>query len=198
MNISPALLGVVLAGGQSRRMSGHDKHQILLGGKKLLSHITDRIYPQVDDLIINSNNDNISNTFKVVPDIESHLGPIGGLYSALKYAFQNGYDQIVTVPCDTPFIPDNYVDELKKEHEKNCTIAYSGGRLHPVLGLWDVALIKDVMTSIEEKNLKLMTLLENIDHSICRWPNDPDPFFNINSPEEFEIAESRLKAMRRS
>ena len=196
MKNSPALLGVVLAGGQSRRMSGHDKHQILLGGKTLLTHVTDRLDPLVDNLIINSNNENISDAYKVVPDIESHLGPIGGLYSALKYASENGYDQIVTTPCDTPFVPENYVDQLKKGHAKSCTIVGSGDRLHPVLGLWDVAVLNDVKASIEEKNLKLMTLLENIDHTICRWPDEPDPFFNINKPEDVKIAESRLKSLK--
>lgn len=192
MNNVSSLLGVILAGGQSRRMDGIDKYGISIGGKTLINHISERLSPQVTNLIINAQDTNILAGVKVVPDQESHLGPIGGLYSALNYALENDYRKIVTVPCDTPFIPYDFVEKLLGIKDSTCVIAYSGGRLHPVLGLWDVSIINDVKTSIESGEYTLMKLIKKLDYIECRWTEKPDPFFNINTPEDIKVAESRF------
>jgi len=192
MNNVSSLLGVILAVGQTRRMDGIDKYGISVGGKTLINHISERLSPQVTNLIINAQDPNILEGFKVVPDQESHLGPIGGIYSALKYALENDYRKIVTVPCDTPFIPYDFVEKLLGIKDSSCVIACSGGRLHPVLGLWDVSIINDVKTSIESGEYTLMKLIKKLDYIECRWTENPDPFFNINTREDIKVAESRF------
>lgn len=194
MKDTSPLLGVILAGGKSRRMDGQDKYCLPFGENTLFSHIADRLGPQVDKLIINANKPANFKRYEVVPDEKSNLGPIGGLYSALKYASQNGYKKIVTVPCDTPFIPGNFVEKLVGCEESRCVVASSLSRIHPVLALWDISVIDDVMTSIEHGERKLMTLLKGMDHGVCQWAEGPDPFFNINTPEDLKIAESRLNS----
>jgi molybdopterin-guanine dinucleotide biosynthesis protein A len=192
MKDTPPLLGVILAGGKSRRMDGFDKYHIPLCGKTLFAHIADRLSPQVTDLIVNANDPSDFDGFKVVPDQESGLGPIGGIYSALQFASQNGFKKIVTVPCDTPYIPDNLVDKLLKIGKSRCIVASSQSGLHPVLAIWDVSALNDVKTSIERGERKLRRIIKAVDYTECIWSEGDDPFFNINTPDDLRIAESRL------
>lgn len=192
MNNGLGLLGVILAGGQSRRMGKVDKHRISIGGKTLITHISDRLSPQVTELIINSNDKDDFDRFKVVPDKESSLGPIGGIYTTLSYALEKGYQKIITAPCDTPFIPDNFIEKLLEFQDKPCVIASSAGRIHPVLALWDVSIINDVKTSIGRGEYSLMRLIEKLDYIECKWQEKPDPFFNINTPDDILIAKDRF------
>ena len=192
MKDASPLLGVVLAGGSSRRMDGFDKYQIPLCGKTLLAHIVDRLSPQVTELIVNANDPTYFEGFKVVPDQESGLGPIGGIFSALQFASQNCFKKIVTVPCDTPFIPDDLVEKLLKNNKSRCTVASSLSGLHPVLAIWDVSALNDVKTSIERGERKLRRIIKAVDYTECIWSEGDDPFFNINTPDDLRIAESRL------
>lgn len=192
MKDKPPLLGVILAGGQSRRMGGRDKYQLSIGEKTLFAHTVERLNPQVDDLIINANDPAAFDGYKVVPDLESNLGPIGGLSASLHYAAENGYEKIVTVPCDTPFIPPDFVERLWQFNESSCVVASSHSRQHPVLALWDISVINDVKASIDRGERKLMTFIKGLDHAECHWSGEPDPFFNINTPDDLIAAKSRL------
>ena len=192
MKDTPPLLGVILAGGQSRRMDGCDKYHIPLCGKTLLAHIVDRLSPQVTELIVNANDPADFEGFKVVPDQESGLGPIGGIFSALQFASQNSFKKIVTVPCDTPFIPNDLIERLLKNNKSRCTVASSLSGLHPVLAIWDISALIDVKMSIEHGERKLRRIIKAVDYTKCIWSEGDDPFFNINTPDDLRIAESRF------
>jgi molybdopterin-guanine dinucleotide biosynthesis protein A len=176
-------LGIILAGGMSRRMGGNDKFLETLGGQTILKHIKTRLSPQVDKMVFNHNKPVGNDDIEVVSDIISDAGPLGGIHAALSYAKDKGIDRIVTVPCDTPFIPMDYVSRLKKSR-KPLVIASSKGRLHPVLALWHVSLLEKMATSLENGDLKLMMFIKNIDHDVVNWDDKPDPFFNINTPDD--------------
>lgn len=188
------VLGVILAGGASRRMGGTDKFLMLLKNKPILEHIIDRLRPQVSDLIINSNNPDVLNQYdlEVVPDIKAGLGPLGGLSAALSYAKRKGYEKIVTVPCDTPFIPNDFLEKLLNNDNQKAVVAKSSGRLHPVIGLWHVSILGDVKASLENNNHKMMTLIKELGADEQTWDTPLDPFININTPEDLKEAEKRL------
>lgn len=192
MNNAISLLGVILAGGQSRRMGNIDKHSVSFGGKTLIKHISERFLPQVNNLIINANNKDQFEGYKVVPDWESSLGPISGIYASLNYAREKGFQKIVTIPCDTPFIPTDFVVRLLQLQDNPCVVASSGGQLHPVLALWDISIINDVKASIEKEEYKLMNLIKKLNYVECEWTEKRDPFFNINTPADIKIAETRI------
>ncbi|MDG1437607.1 MAG: molybdenum cofactor guanylyltransferase MobA [Emcibacteraceae bacterium] len=183
--ISP--LGVILAGGMSRRMDGNDKFLEVINGQTILNHIKTRLSPQVDKMVFNHNKPRDSEGLEVVSDIISNAGPLGGIHTALSYAKEKGIDRIVTVPCDTPFIPMDYVLRLRNV-DKPLVIASSKNRLHPVLALWHVSLLETVEASLENGERKLMRLIENIDYSVVHWDGEPDPFFNINTPDDLSRA----------
>lgn len=189
---SAPVLGVILAGGRSSRMGGNDKFLLDLRGKKILDHIIERFEPQVARLILNANRP-IDTSLEVVPDIVSAHGPLGGLYSAFTFAKENGYSQIVTVPCDTPFIPDDFVSKLLEQSENPITVAKSQERIHPVLALWQISLLDDLKETIDNNQLKMMTWISRYVVTEVSWDSEPDPFFNINTAEDLAKAELRLK-----
>ena len=98
--------GIVLAGGQGRRMGGVDKGLQPLHGKPLIAHVLARLAPQVDRVVINANQNLEAYAcfgHRVVPDaIGGFAGPLAGLHAGLG-AIE--HELAVTVPCDSPFLP---------------------------------------------------------------------------------------------
>ncbi|MDG1707823.1 MAG: molybdenum cofactor guanylyltransferase MobA [Emcibacteraceae bacterium] len=177
------LLGVILAGGMSRRMGGNDKFLETLDEDTIFNHIISRFSSQVEKLVINHNKSKQWEDIEVVSDIILGAGPLGGIHAVLNYAKEKGFDRIVTVPCDTPFIPMDYVSRLF-ECDKPLVIASSRNRIHPVLALWHISLLDKVANALEKGDLKLMNLIKGLDHEVVNWEDAPDPFFNINTPED--------------
>lgn len=184
------VLGVILAGGTSRRMNYHDKHQLLLDDNSILDHIIKSVDPQVETLLFNSNNDAVEVELDMLPDIESGLGPMGGIYAGMIYAKQNGYDKLLTVPSDTPFLPKNLVYKFMKQIEMPIVVACSNDQMHPTIALWSLELIEELKVALEQRNLRLMSWVAEHEHGLVNW-NDPiDPFFNINTPDDLKKAQS--------
>ena len=136
MTINTHITGVILAGGQARRMGGQDKGLIMLNDKPMIEYIIEAFKPQTSKLIINANrNHEFYSEYGldiVADELSGFCGPLAGMASALQ-AIENNY--MVTVPCDTPFIPIDLVqrltDALKKESTE-ISVAHNGDRIQPV------------------------------------------------------------------
>lgn len=186
------LLGVILAGGQSRRMGSYDKFLMTLGKRRIIDHIVDRLGPQVDRIILNADRLDLDITLEVVPDIPDfgcHAGPMSGLITALKYAKKHSYKKIITVSADAPFIPDNFVEMLTHHSSSPIVVAKSNGHLHPTHALWDISIIDDLEIAMKNDERKMMSWLKTQKTVEIEWRNNPDPFFNINTPEDLVEAE---------
>ena len=101
------ILPVVLAGGKSERF-GEDKSQALLGDKMLIDFILSEVINEFDEILIVANNPIkhlVSDKIKKIRDLKKNLGPLGGVFSAMKWIKNNHkkYQWIVTFPSDTPF-----------------------------------------------------------------------------------------------
>src|SRR5262245_16660469 len=142
------VIGLLLAGGQSRRMGGGDKCLRLLGGETILARIIARVGPQVRRLVLNANGDPArfaSYKLPVVADsVEGFAGPLAGVLAGLDWAAANAPDcpWVASVPTDAPFLPPDLVDRLLAAVEQGADMACaaSGGQPHPVVGLWPVRL----------------------------------------------------------
>ena len=120
------LLGVVLAGGQSRRF-GSDKALALLDGRPLIEHVIERLARQVEDLVLVGRS---YGTWQMVADHPSMgLGPLGGLCGALRFARDAGFDGILSTGCDLPELPLDLRERLVGEGP-----AVIAGQ--PLLGYW--------------------------------------------------------------
>jgi molybdopterin-guanine dinucleotide biosynthesis protein A len=195
-----APLGLVLAGGLARRMGGGDKAHIRIGGATILQRVLATLTPQCTGVILNANGDpaRFADTgLPVVPDsVADFPGPLAGILAGLDWAAAHRPDvaDIVSVPGDCPFLPDDLVARLEAARQAAqvpLACARSGEWRHPVVALWRVALRDDLRLALVKEDLRkieLWTARHGI--AIADWPAAPvDPFFNVNTPEDVAEAE---------
>ncbi|MBX2854205.1 MAG: molybdenum cofactor guanylyltransferase MobA [Rhodobacteraceae bacterium] len=202
-------MGVILAGGQSRRMGGGDKCILSLGQKPLLAHVIDRLAPQFAAgraaIALNANGEPSRFApfgLPVIPDpVAGFLGPLVGVLAGLEWAAERGARGVVTAAADTPFPPSDLVSRLIAAAENAQTplaCAASGGRDHPTFGLWPVALRADLRRALVEEDLRKVVLWTDR-HGCARASFDDhirpgpagDPFFNVNTPEDLDAARAQ-------
>tara|TARA_B100000965_G_scaffold135303_1_gene112638 strand:+ start:757 stop:1362 length:606 start_codon:yes stop_codon:yes gene_type:complete len=190
------ILGTVLAGGKSQRF-GEDKSQAKLHGKLLIDYILNEINNEFKEILIVSNNKiKFKNSHKIslIEDFKKDQGPLGGVLSAMKWIKDKNkdYKWISTFPVDTPFfkkeILQNFFKKINFEESKLFFIKSNNTR-HNIFGIWSI----DLMEKLEED-------LNNGKRKVEDWANDvgvktiemqflnDDPFFNINSKEDFKKA----------
>ena len=194
------ILPVVLAGGKAKRF-GSNKPQAQLGDKILIDYILHEVLEQFKEILIVANepiNHLQSNKISKIEDYKKDQGPLGGVFSAMKWAKENKkkYKWISTFPSDTPFfkiyIFNQFLDQVD-ENESKLFFMNSNQKRHNIFGLWSIDLIDQL-----EKDL------ENGIRKVEKWANDiglqtinmsfekKDPFFNINTKEDLKKAEKIL------
>ena len=137
------ICGVLLAGGQARRIGGGDKCLLKIGERTLLHHVIARALPQVEDLILNTNSEPgrfSAFGLPVVADtFEGYLGPLAGILAGMRWAeSQPGITHVASFAGDTPFFPKDLVARLiavRRANGAEIVLASSRGRTHPVFGL---------------------------------------------------------------
>jgi molybdopterin-guanine dinucleotide biosynthesis protein A len=202
----PTTIGVLLAGGLSRRMGGGDKCLRPLGGRPMLAHIIERARPQVSALVINANGDPArfaSFGLPVVADtIEGFAGPLAGVLTGMEWVAQHhpGAAWLATFATDAPFFPLDLVARLHAAVARDgadVACARSDGQDHPVFGLWPVRLAADLRRAMGEGIRKVDVWTGRYKLAVAEFAAAPfDPFFNANRPEDLAEAE-RLLARER-
>lgn len=197
------VVAVLLAGGLSRRMGGQDKMLRDLGGKSILARVVARIKSQADRLLLNANGDAARFAdfgLPVAADvIEGHPGPLAGVLTGMEWARANAPDcpWVMTAPTDAPFLPRDLVQRLLaavKSEGADMVCASSGGRHHPVCGLWPVRLAGELRRAMLEEDIRKVDIwTARYRLAVVDWPTEPvDPFFNANRPEDLAEAERIL------
>ena len=198
------VVGLLLAGGQSRRMGGGDKALRLLGGIPLLARVIERLRPQVEALVLNANGDPLRFARFALPvaadSVPGFAGPLAGVLAGLDWAASHRPDcpYVVSVATDAPFLPVDLVARLAEgldEAHAELACAASGGRSHPVFGLWPVRLRDDLRRAVVDHGMRKVDLW-TARHLLATvpFPDQPvDPFFNANRPEDLETASALLK-----
>lgn len=185
-------IGLILAGGQSRRMQGRDKALLPLRGETLLAHAMHRLLPQVEALALNSNAP--SDTFSayslsVIPDrLPGFLGPLAGIHAGLT---QYPHDHLLTVAVDLPFLPFDLAERLCAGlGTLPCSYASDGDR-HALALLWRPGMAADVQEYLERGGRSLKEFLAEHGQAVrFDQPRDRGLFYNINTPEDLARAES--------
>lgn len=203
----PRIAGLILAGGQSRRMGGGDKGLLQLGGRSMLAHVIARLAPQAGQLVLNANGDPARFAelgLPVVADtIEGFVGPLGGVLAGLRWAAANAPQatHVVSVSADAPFLPHDLVVRLAAavaDRPTSIALARSGDEIHPVIGLWPVALADDLEAELKAGVRKVLRWTDKhgtvpVDFPfIAAGAETIDPFFNANTPEELDEARRLL------
>ena len=197
--------GVILAGGRATRMGGGDKGLRMVGGRRLIDHVIDRLAPQCGGLAINANGDPARLAgfgLPVLPDsLADHPGPLAGVLAGLDWAAALGATAIVTAAADTPFFPTDLVARLRAGAGPSglCLAASPDetGRVqrHPTFGLWPVALRDDLRAALVGGLRKIVIWTDAHGAGQVVFDSAPfDPFFNVNTPEDIMTAEALMRA----
>ena len=194
------LLGVILAGGQARRMGGGDKGLLPLGDGTILGHVVGRLRPQVSALALNANGDPArfaALELPVLPDgVAGFPGPLAGVLAGLDWAAGQDARAIVTAAADTPFFPADLVARLTAaagDTPLALAATREDGRTvrHPTFGLWPVALREDLRAALADGLRKVVLWTERHGAATAVF-DDPRAFFNVNTPDDLIAARAML------
>ena len=213
---SGAVVGVVLAGGEGRRMGpGVLKPLRVLAGRPMVAHVVERLRPQVMDLVIVANDP--APEFRAMgvpviadpPDIQEmaqregrRLGPLAGILAGMEWARlhhpHSGW--ILTAPADVPFLPLDLTVRLcglMHVPEPDVLMVRHGKRREHTLAIWSVKLAADLRRAILEEGMRRVeTFAQRYAFEELVWPGNAAPFLNVNTPAELSVAIHRLERVR--
>lgn len=178
--------GIVLAGGQGRRMGGVDKGLQHLRGRPMIEWVLARLAPQVAEVIVNANQ-NLPGYekygYRVVRDeIAGFAGPLAGLHAGLK---ASSHPLVVTAPCDSPFLPSDLVERLKKSlGENQLAVAKTGDQPHPVFALMKREVRESLEAFLAAGGRKIDAWYAALKVVEVSFDDEADAFRNINTLEE--------------
>ena len=205
------LVGVILAGGQAKRMgmdkTGGDKGLLKLAGVTLLERVIERLSPQVGGLVISANGDpsrfDVFGAPVVADSIEGFAGPLAGILAGLDWTAKQGGSHMVSAAADTPFFPDDLVQGLicaGAGQQTPIVLAATmdpirGLMRHPTFGLWPVALRHDLRGALCDGVRKVVQWADEQGTTSAEFKvRGHDPFFNVNSFADMDAAELIVKA----
>ncbi len=184
-----SILGVVLAGGLSRRMASPTPKALLdFQGRPMISHALEALAPQVGSIVINANTEMPAFErygYPVVKDrVEGFVGPLAGLHAAM-HSFSN-YEWYVMCPCDSPFLPDNLVGHFSASLERSgaaLTSAECEGQTHPVFAMVHIKVLSSLGQYLESGGRKIDRWYAQEGYQLTAF-QDARGFLNFNTPEE--------------
>lgn len=182
--------GVILAGGLARRMNNADKGLVTLNNKPLISYVLSELSTLLDDIYISANrnvNTYAQFGYPVITDLSTDFsGPLAGILSVMS---ATQADLLIVVPCDSPLIKTEHLQQLLKTLTKehcDLTVAFDGERLHPVfLGL-KTNLKPSLEAYLKSGERKLETWIKQHDWKITDFSNQSQIFTNINTYKELD------------
>jgi molybdenum cofactor guanylyltransferase len=187
---SALITGVILAGGQGRRMGGVDKGLEPLRGRPMVAWVIERFAPQVDDVLVNANQNLEAYArlgYRVIPDeISGFAGPLAGLHRGLSEA---DHELIATAPCDSPFLPLDLVARLHgalDRHGAELAVAKTGDQPHPVFCLCRKRVLPGLTEFLAGGGRKIDAWYARLKTVEVLFDDQPDAFSNVNTTAELK------------
>jgi FdhD protein len=186
----PGVTGVILAGGESRRM-GCDKSLLPIAGARFIERIYRQMAALFDEVIIVTNSPGLYEELpcRKVPDLYPVKGSLAGIHSGLSHARS---DRIFVVACDMPFLSAEVIRRLCARSEAaDVIIPRSERGVEPLHALYDTRCLPAVEELLDAGEKKIVRFFPQV--RVCEVPPtafadcDPDgrSFRNINTPQEY-------------
>lgn len=202
MTLQDGITGVVLAGGQGRRMGGQDKGLVRVAGRPMAWWVLQRLTPQVEAVRINANRSQSEYAAWGVPvdgdTLPDYPGPLAGIATALTHAVT---DRVLVVPCDAPLLPLDTASRLQAAMDgaaADLAVARANGRLQPVFMLLQRRLLGDLEGFLAEGGRKIDAWYGRLAVAEADFEDEADWLINVNTPEDLEAVEPRLEALNPS
>lgn len=193
--------GVLLAGGQGSRMGGVDKGLVPLGGQPMAALVLARLAPQVDEILINANRNTVAWAAfghpVVVDQLAGYAGPLAGLQAALAHA---RHPLVLTVPCDSPFLPADLVARLGaalRAADAELAVAKTFDQPHPVFCLCRRELAGHLGDFLAAGGRKIDRWYASLKVVEVAFDDEEAAFRNINTPAELAEAAAALAGAAR-
>lgn len=203
--LTKRLAGLIVAGGEGKRLGGQKPLQAF-GGGVLLDAVIARLCPQVDVLALNVPmvhaaiyRARYGTALPLLLDpFEQSCGPLGGVLAGLEWLEEiPGYDWLVTFPCDTPFLPEDLVAQLVAQARVGVpAMARAGEQTHGLCALWPPGISAILRNGIADGTLRSMTsALDALGGRFCDIVCHEHAFFNVNTPEDLARASEIAQAL---
>ena len=206
--------GLILAGGEGRRMSGQDKGLISLADKPLVEYAIECLMPLVDDLAISCNrNVDLYENYQLpcISDTSldenqesaqaaemSFAGPMAGLAAGLKQA---KHDWLLVMPCDTPLMTEDVMAQLIQAISRDSVattqaVIFSHHGLQPLHGLYHKSMLPIFNKCLAENKNALHKLLNSMSRVKIIEAKDAEyRFNNANDLEELNTIEGLIETL---
>ena len=191
------ITGLLLAGGRGTRMGGVDKGLQPFHGVPMAQHVLRRLAPQVQSVMINANQNLAAYAAlgaPVWPDVlPDFAGPLAGLQTGLMHC-ENPY--LVSVPCDSPFLPMDLVQRLAQAlvaDDADLAVAVTGhgdtAQVHPVFCLLKTSLLPHLTRYLESGGRKMAAWFAPLKVAQVHFA-DEAAFRNINTRDELQTCDN--------
>ncbi|HLO18895.1 MAG TPA: molybdenum cofactor guanylyltransferase [Sphingomicrobium sp.] len=183
---------VIFAGGKGNRVGG-DKPLRKLRGERLIDHALRqaRNWSKMVAVSVRDPGQVQPTDALLLADEPGIEGPLGGLISALRFGKERGCVFVLTIAVDMPLLPFDLLTRLSDAiGGYACTIASSGGHVHPVCALWRTESLRQIEEYVATGKRSIRGFAELIGFDAVEWPTElSDPFFNINTAADLARAE---------
>ena len=179
-----------------------DKSQVKLADKLLIDQILSEIIEEFKEILIVANKSidfQKSNKISVIEDFKKDLGPLGGVFTAMKWIKDNNkdYQWVSTFPTDSPFFKNkilkDFFNEIYPEESKLFFIKSNNTR-HNIFGLWSLELMNKLEEDLNKGERKVEVWANSVGVKVINMDfGKDDPFFNINTKEDLEKAKEKIK-----
>tara|TARA_Y100001960_G_scaffold28758_1_gene25139 strand:- start:1088 stop:1711 length:624 start_codon:yes stop_codon:yes gene_type:complete len=194
--------GLLLAGGQARRMGGADKGLLTLGGQPLVAWGLKRLAGQVGEVMISANRNHTHYEklgVSVISDgVSGYAGPLAGMMAGFE---KSSHEWILSAPCDSPLLAKDYAARMYAagtSGEFDAVVAHDGKRLQPVFMMLNRRSQSRLEAFLAGGGRKIDLWLEEISHARVNFSDHGEMFLNVNTPEDLEKMESRISDNSRS
>ena len=171
--------GVILAGGNARRLGGKGKALIKINGFPLINLVLQKFESQVSKVAINTRDKNNFSDYDypIIEDVVNEKGgsgPLAGISSAIKWAktLNNLVSHVVVVPVDTPLLPKDLVHRMSLElkiKKPDIIFSSSNNNIYPVVSMWSLEIDDYLDQALQQGVRKIDSFTSSYNVSIIDW-----------------------------
>lgn len=193
------LTGIILAGGENRRMNGKNKALLTFSNERLIERQIRFMKPICDEIIVVTNDPRsllpiLGNTVRIITDYIPGKGPLSGMHAAFTLSKSS---VMWVVGCDMPFISHRAAEWMwKQQQELQCdaVIPYISNKYHSLHGIYHKNCIHAISDLLNQNQYQLKELFKNIRYERIKESQfleqgiDPQFITAVNTPEDYNEA----------